>query len=374
MTLSIEMLIFAVVLLFVGAGSGYLFSRRSSGGADNVSTELTALKTDLSELKGSLSQMAIEGKASDVALTDAIEKRLDTVSERLTKGLTDSATKTATSMGELQKHLNVIDEAQKIWSALSNELSRDIAGLQNTLDNKQTRGAFGEIQLENLVKNMLDPDSYTLQATLSNRTRVDCLLNYPNPPGPIPIDAKFPLERYMELVDATDDQLRKEAAKGFRSDLIGHINDISSKYIIPGETADFAIMFLPSESIFIELHINFREIVEKGIAARVTIVSPSTLWASLHALRAILRDVKMREQAGVIQKAVGALMRDVELMDDRAGKLSTHFRQVGEDVAGIRTSAKRILGRSEKIVSVQLEEDGEEIEEPLEGPRIRSLE
>jgi DNA recombination protein RmuC len=252
----------------------------------------------------------------------------------------------------LQKRLAVIDAAQKNIT----DLSTDIVGLQDILSNKQARGSFGEIQLNDLVGNILPPNAYAFQVTLGNGKRADCLLKLPNPPGPIAIDSKFPLEGYEALRNAADEPARVQARRKLAADLRTHVQDIAARYIVPGETAESALLFLPSEAVYAELHANFRSVVEESYRARVWIVSPTTLMATLNTVRAILKDVHMREQAGVIQTEVVRLLDDVGRLDDRVGKLQRHFDQAGEDLRQIRISADKVNRRGERIVELELED------------------
>ncbi|MEM8824310.1 MAG: DNA recombination protein RmuC [Pseudomonadota bacterium] len=276
--------------------------------------------------------------------------------------LTDSATKTAQALGDLQRRLVTIDAAQTKIEALSS----DVLGLQDILSNKQTRGAFGEIQLRDIVAKALPPDAFTWQATLSNGRRADCLIHMPDPPGPLVIDAKFPLETYEALIADPKDARRVTA---FRAAIRTHIRAIADRYILPGETADGACLFLPSEAIYAELHANHADTVREAFAARVWIVSPTTTMATLNTLRAILKDHRMREQAGEIRRALAALHRDVELIVERAGKLETHFDQARRDVEGLTTAAERAGKRAQKLDSVEFGPDVPD--EPKLTPIIR---
>ena len=228
--------------------------------------------------------------------------------------------------------------------------------LQDILSNKQTRGAFGEIQLNDIVSKALPKDSYALQATLSNGKRADCLIHLPNPPGPIVIDSKFPLEAYEALRKAKTDWELNEAAKAMRIAVKAHIKAISDKYIIDGETADGALMFLPSEAVYAELHSNFPELVREGFSARVWIVSPTTCMATLNTMRAILKDARMREQAGAIRKTLKMLHRDVEIVVEKVDKLNTHFGQARADLDGINVAAERAGKRATRLDNFDFEE------------------
>jgi len=301
-------------------------------------------------------QRVLEGlQAQERHVRTALDERLTAlqthIGERLDKGQADT-TKTVT---DLRERLVRIDEAQKTMGQLSSQ----VVSLQEVLSNKQARGAFGEVQLNDLVVAILPPSAYAFQVPLSNAARVDCLLQLPNPPGPIAIDAKFPLESYRALQAATDDAQRAVAARTFRQSVGKHIADIAAKYIIAGETAESALMFLPSEAVYAELHTNFLDVVDDSYRARVYIVSPTTLMATLNTVRAVLKDVKMREQAGLIQKEVGTLLKDVERLTDRVDSLKKHFGQANADIEQIVTSAGKITGRGEKIQSVELLDNAE---------------
>ncbi|MEE8371491.1 MAG: DNA recombination protein RmuC, partial [Sphingomonadales bacterium] len=302
------LLIILVALVAGLIGFAFLRSRGGSGAAGELRSLLEDMDSRNRELSGRLAQIADDGRKSQAELTKALEDRLDKVSQRMGLSLETAAGKTAKSIGEIEIRLKVIDEAQKNIEALSS----DIVGLQDILSDKQARGAFGEVQLENLVIAALPPSAYKFQETLSNGKRADCLILLPNPPGPIVVDAKFPLEGYRALREAKGEAELKKATTAFTAGVLKHVNDISERYIIAGETAESALMFLPSEAIYAELHANFPGTVDKSYKARVWIVSPTTLMATLHTIRAVLKDVRMREQAGLIQKEVGALMADIE--------------------------------------------------------------
>ena len=294
--------------------------------------------------------------AQERVLTELLRNRLDDVSKRVTEGLVKTTDRTTESLTQIQKRLAVIDSAQKNIS----ELSTQMVGLQDILANKQARGAFGEIQLNDLVSAVLPPGAFAFQATLSNGRRADCLLKLPNPPGSIVIDAKFPLESYNALQNAPDDAAKAAAARAFSADVAKHVNDIAARYIIPGETAEQALMFIPSESVFATLHADFRSAVEQGFRKRVWIVSPSTCMAMLHTVRAVLRDVHMREQASVIQKEVGVLAEDVSRLDTRVDNLRKHFNLAEKDIGEIQTSARKITSRADRIGEIEMEDDDAE--------------
>ena len=304
------------------------------------------------QLAGGLTQVSEAQAAQQNNMLKLMEARLAAVQEQMTLNLTTSAKTTANALGELQQRLVTIDKAQDTIQ----KLSGDVLSLQDILANKQTRGAFGEIQLQEIVSKALPSDAYTWQATLPNGKRADCLIHLPNPPGPIVIDSKFPLEAYEALRNATTELDTKDAIKFMRTSVKAHIKAISEKYILEGTTADGAIMFLPSEAVYAELHSNFPELIREGFEARVWIVSPTTCMATLNTMRAILKDARMREQAGAIRTALRQLHRDVELVVDRVDKLNTHFNQARKDIEGISTAAERAGKRAHKLDNFDFEE------------------
>ena len=291
----------------------------------------------------------------DVADQDLVDERLAEVTRRVGENLQRSTEKAAEGMTALQERLAVIDAAQKNLA----DLSAEVVSLQDILSNKQARGAIGQTQMEDLVRNMLPPGAYGFQVTLSNGKRADCVIHLPNPPGMIAVDSKYPHEAYMALTNAKDDISRKQAEAQFRANVLTHIRDIADKYIIPGETADSAIMFVPAESVFATLHDQFGDVVEQGFRRRVYIVSPTTLMATLNTVRAVLKDAQMREQAHLLQEHIGKMMEDVQRLDDRVRKLGTHFSQTQADVDLVLKSTERIVARGEKIADIELEAPAE---------------
>jgi DNA recombination protein RmuC len=318
-----------------------------------------ALSQRQSEISGALQQ-------SQVTMND----RLDGLGKRLGDSLHQQSERTGQSLKTLYERLAVIDSAQKNLT----DLSQQMVGLQDILSNKQARGAFGEIQLNDIVQGALPPSAYAFQVSLSNGKRADCLLKLPNPPGSIVIDAKFPLESYQALRDAPDEAAKVQAGRRFAQDVKTHVVAISDKYIVPGETAESALMFLPSEAVYAELHANFINVVEESFRRRVWIVSPTTLMATLNTVRAILKDSRMREQAHVIQAEVQKMMEDVGRLDDRVGKLQNHFDQATKDIRDIRISTDKITKRGEKIDDLQLsDETPAEDLPPASQPNLRLL-
>ena len=304
------------------------------------------------QLSGGLTHVSEAQAASQAQMLRLMEQRLAEVSARMQENLQGSATRTARSLGELQQRLETIDKAQ----ANIEKLSGDVLSLQDILSNKQTRGAFGEIQLRDIVSKALPADAYALQATLSNGRRADCLIHLPNPPGPIVIDAKFPLEAYEALRAANTQWEVNEATKAFRAAVRKHVRDIAERYVIEGETADGALMFLPSEAVYAELHANHAEIVREGFAARVWIVSPTTCMATLNTMRAILKDARMREQAGAIRKELSLLAADLDRLGTRVENLDRHFGQAARDIEEIRISADKAGKRARRLDNFDFEE------------------
>jgi DNA recombination protein RmuC len=360
-----------ITLILMVAASGFAFVvmillmmvARAAGRAAQATVPLTNQMEYLNQrvqtigdgqqqLAGGLTQVSEAQAVQQSNMLKLMEARLAAVQEQMTLNLTTNAKTTANSLGELQQRLVTIDKAQENIQ----KLSGDVLSLQDILANKQTRGAFGEIQLQEIVSKALPSDAYTWQATLSNGKRADCLIHLPNPPGPIVIDSKFPLEAYEALRSATTDLDTRDAVKFMRASVKSHIKAISEKYILEGITADGAIMFLPSEAVYAELHSNFPELIREGFEARVWIVSPTTCMATLNTMRAILKDARMREQAGAIRTALRQLHRDVELVVDRVEKLNTHFNQARKDIEGISTAAERAGKRATKLDNFDFEE------------------
>ena len=325
-----------------------------------------ALNDGQQQLHGGITHVAEAQAAAQARMVEAMERRLGDVTRAMGESLGASAQRTARSLGDLQARLEAIDKAQ----ANIEKLSGDVLGLQDILSNKQTRGAFGEIQLREIVTRALPPDAATFQATLSNGTRADCLLHLPFPPGPLVIDAKFPLEPYEQLLAATTPQELGEAQRRFRAAVRSHIRAIAEKYVIEGETAEGALLFLPSEAVYAELHARFGELVREGFDLRVWIVSPSTCMATLHTLRAVLKDVRLRAEAHAIRRELGLLHKDAERLAARVGNLDRHFAQAQKDVEEIRISAGRVQSRSRRLEAVEFA--GDEADDAASGlPPLR---
>ena len=323
------------------------------GGLQHVSdTQSNAQVRVIQTVESRLSslQQQMNDRLADNAMKSA--RALAEMQERIKESLHGSSKQTATSLIQLQERLAVIDKAQDNIT----KLSGDVLSLQDILSNKQTRGAFGEIQLNDIISKALPSDSFQLQATLSNGRRADCLINLPTPPGPIVIDSKFPLEAYEALIGSTNDVELKAAGQMFRSTVRKHITDISEKYILDGETAEGALMFLPSEAVYAELHAKFPDLVQESFSNRVWIVSPTTCMATLNTMRAILKDARMREQAGAIRQELGMLHKDVERLGDRVSNLDRHFGKAAKDISEIKISAEKAGRRAQRLDNFDFED------------------
>jgi DNA recombination protein RmuC len=284
-------------------------------------------------------------------LQRAVNDRLDSVSSRLGDSMEKTKQNTAENLQRLNERLAVIDRAQKNIT----ELATQVTSLQSVLANKQSRGAFGQGQMEAIIQDGLPKGAYAFQQSLSNRTRPDCCVFLPDR-RPLVIDAKFPLEAVTAHREAKSDDERKAAAQRLRTDVAKHVSDIAGKYLIPGETQELAFMFVPSESVYAELHDGFDDIVQKAFRAKVVIVSPSLLMIAIHVIRQIQKDARMREAAGEIRDEVGHLMKDVGLLGERVRKLQAHFTQSNEDIRQALISVDKIEARGERIREVELGE------------------
>jgi DNA recombination protein RmuC len=350
----LQILMVATLLAAVALGVLAAFwLSRSRGDSNTTRIYVTGRLTQMAENQSAYqSRMAEQLQTQERLLAKELQERLGDFSKKMGDSLQESSSRSHSALTDLRERLAVIDKAQQNITALSAQ----VVGLQDILANKQARGAFGEIQLRDIVEPILPPSAYEFQVTLGNGRRVDCLLQLPNPPGPIAIDAKFPLESFQAIRNAENDAAEALARRNFGNDLRKHIQDIAARYILLGETAESALMFLPSEAVYAELHANFRDVVEESYRARVWIVSPTTLMATLNTVRAVLKDVRMREQAGIIQAEVWNMMQDVARLDKRVGNLEGHFNLARRDIDEIRTSANKIVRRGERIGELEFDE------------------
>lgn len=370
-------LIVLAVAALLGAGVAWSLIRAAGNAKEGndrlamLSDAMMRLSETQSALTGRLAQLsesqvtsqarvAEHLQAQERNVTKFLDERLADVTRRVGENLQKAGEKTSETLTHLQERLAVIDSAQKNIA----ELSADVVSLQDLLSNKQARGAIGQTQMEDLVRNMLPPGAYEFQFTLSNGKRADCVIKLPNPPGLIAVDSKYPHESYARMISAADERERTLAKASFRTDVLKHIKDIADKYIIPGETSDSAVMFVPAESVFAEVHDNFADLVEEGFRRRVYIVSPTTLMATLNTVRAVLKDARMREQAHLIQREIGELTKDVVRLDKRVGELGKHFDLAQRDIKDIQVSTTKIVKRGTAIETIPLDSTGEAVEQP----------
>jgi len=301
-------------------------------------------------------QEAIEARFAALAQSSAeLNGRLSGMAEWLEAGIEKQAQRTGENLGKLNERLAVIDAAQ----ARLTEMTREVVSLKDILANKQARGAFGQGRMEAIVRDGLPAGAYDFQFTLTNRARPDCVIRLPGDARPLAVDAKFPLEAFSALRSARDDEARKAAFSRVRADVGKHVKDIAERYLIPGETQDVALMFVPSEAIYSDLVEHFDDVVQKAHRARVVIVSPTLMMMAINVAQAILRDARMRDEAQAIQAEVGKLVNDVRMLTERAAKLETHFRRAQEDLSGIGAASARIARRGERIESMDFSREGE---------------
>ena len=328
-------------------------SDKDQGNNDKALQEaLRDLSANQQQIVGSIKVITDTQTTSQAAIIKHVESRLEEIQNTLSSSLSGSSVKTAQTLGELQQRLQTIDKAQTNIEKLSGE----VLGLQEILSNKQARGIFGEIQLKDIVSRALPADAYDFQFTLSNGKRADCIIYLPEPQGNIVIDSKFPLEAYKAMIKNTNEVEKNRDVQLFQSSIKTHIKDISNKYIIEGETADGAILFLPSEAIYAELHANFSKLVNEGFESRVWIVSPTTLMATLNTMRAILKDERLRRHTSHIRSELDLLYKDMQRLEGRIVNLDKHFNLASKDVDEIRISAKKASKRVFNIERFEFDE------------------
>lgn len=315
---------------------------------DRRLAELTHLQA---EMTGRMQTMAEVFGSRQADLARAVSERLDGLSHRIGHSMVETTRSTQESLSRLHERIGVIDRAQRTIHDLSGQVGK----LQSILSDKQSRGAFGQGRMEAIVADALPPNAYSFQATLSSGVRPDCLIHMPGGGPPLAIDAKFPLEAWTALGASDGDEARKQAALRFRRDMLRHVIDIRDKYLVPGETQDTAFLFVPSESIFADLHERFDDVVQKAQRARVVIVSPSLLVLSIQVVQGLLRDQRMREQADLIQSEVVHLLDDLDRLHDRVMKLQAHHAQVGRDLEQIATTSDKLRRRGDRIENLDLD-------------------
>jgi DNA recombination protein RmuC len=330
-----------------------------------VMAELSRAQADAAARLEAMIHMLAKGQTQ---LQHAVNERLDSVSHRLGDSLEKTKQNTAENLQKLNERLVVIDNAQKNIT----QLATQVTSLQSVLANKQERGAFGQARMELIVRDGLPKSCYEFQYTLSNRLRPDCAVFLPDK-RPLVIDSKFPLEAVTAYRDAKNEDARRLAAARVRADVTKHVGDIAQKYLIAGETQDLALMFVPSESVYADLHDGFDDIVQKAFRSKVVIVSPSLLMIAVHLIQQMQKEERMREAAGHIQIEVGRLIDDVTRMHERVLKLQQHFGQANEDVRQILISAEKVEKRGARITDVEFSDDGGGAA-IIPAPMVRKLE
>ena len=338
--------------------SAFRNRRRREDDALDAEARFAELMQMQAEMQGRLAAMADVFGSRQAELNQAIGQRLDGMSQRIGATIHEQTKSTHENLRRLQERLAVIDAAQSNIQSLA----KDVVGLQAILTNKQTRGAFGQSRMETIIADALPMGAYAFQATLSTGVRPDCTIRMPNGAPPLVVDAKFPLEAWNAIRDAGTPDHARSASQQFRRDIEVHIRDIADKYLIANETQDMAFLFVPSESIFAEIHEKFEAVVQKAHRQRVVIVSPSLLMLSIQVIQAVLKDQRMREQAHLIQGEVLHLIEDLGRLDDRVRKLQGHFSMAQKDVEQIVTSAEKLTRRGAKIEAMEFEP------EALPGP------
>jgi len=329
-------------------------ARRRDTRDEERQEQMAMLLAAQTEMQGRVAAMAEVFGARQAELNQTLSQRIDGMTHRIGASITEQTKATHENLRRLQERLAVIDTAQNNIQSLA----KDMAGLQAILSNKQTRGAFGQSRMEAIIADGLPMGAFEFQTTLSNGARPDCTIRMPNGQPPLVIDAKFPLEAWNAMRDAETPERRQQIAQLFRRDMETHVRDIASKYLISGETQDTAFLFVPSESIFAEIHEHFEAIVQKAHRQRVIIVSPSLLLLSIQVIQAILKDARMREQAHLIQGEVARLMEDLSRLDERVRKLQGHFAMSQKDVEDILVSSGKLTRRGAKIEALELEAEG----------------
>ena len=345
-----------LVLIVVWRG----MSRRSAAEADQAmlggefERRIGELVRIQSEMTGRMQTMAEVFGSRQSELLHGLSNRMDGLGHRIGQTMVESTRNTHENLVRLNERLAVIDTAQRNIT----ELSSQVVGLQHILANKQTRGAFGQARMEAIVQDGLPMGGYQFQATLSNGNRPDCVVAFPNGAAGLVVDAKFPLEAWNAIRAADGPELTRAAETQFRRDITKHLKDIAERYLIPGETQDTAFMFVPSESIFADIHERFEDLIQGAHRLRIVIVSPSLLMLSIQVIQSVLKDAGMREQAHLIQGEVMKLMEDLGRVDERVRKLKTHFDQASRDIDDILISTRKLTARGEKIEALEFGDEG----------------
>jgi DNA recombination protein RmuC len=356
---AIAVLLLAVIAALLRANAARRREAEAAAeGRRELEARLAALANSNAELGGRLGSMSEWLGSRQADLARVMAERLDTVSARLGAGLEVHAQTTGANLSKLNERLAVIDAAQARMVGMTEE----VVSLKDILSNKQTRGAFGQGRMEAIVSDGLPVGAYEFQATLSNKARPDCVIRLPGDSRLLAVDAKFPLEAFTLFNDARDDDARKSAVARVRADVGKHVKDIAERYLLPGETQDIALMFVPSESIYSDLVEHFDDVVQRAHRARVVILSPSLMMMAIQVTQTIVRDQRMRDQAHAIHAEVGKLLNDVRLLAERTARLEGHFRQAQDDVGQIATSAEKVTRRAARIDAMEFSEEAPKVE------------
>jgi DNA recombination protein RmuC len=349
-----SILIALAVMLARAAGERRMAASADATRAAQMEQRVAALARIQAETVGRLHAMGDTLTGRQAELARVLNERLDAVTHRVGQSIETTTRHTAENLRRLHERLAVIDTAQKNIT----DLSSQVTSLREVLANKQARGAFGQGRMEAIVKDGLPKGSFEFQFTLSNRTRPDCVVFLPGDQRPIVIDAKFPLEAISALRDARSEEARTKAAQQLRQDVMRHVNNIAERYLIPGETRELALMFVPSESVYAELHDGFDDVIQKAYRAQVVLVSPALLMLAIQVMQQICKDARMRAAAHQIRAEVGHLTADIDRLRERVLKLQQHFGQASDDIAQVLISADKITKRGGRIEA--LEFDGAE--------------
>lgn len=357
--------------LFIGAGAlvlalllaialqlaAYIRARRdetflAEERARDLDAQINEMRNLQAQMTGRMQTVAEIFGTRQNDLARFVAERMEGLQHRVGQNLEASTQKTSTQLASLNERLALIDAAQKNLS----DLTTHVVGLKDVLANKQSRGAFGQGRMETIIRDGLPASAYQFQPTLGNGKRPDCLISLPGD-APLAVDAKFPLEAIAAFRETQDTEEKRRTAVRVRNDVGLHIRDIAEKYLLPGETQNMALLFVPSESIYADLHEHFDDVIQKAHRARIIIVSPSLLMMAIQLVQSLVRDARMREEARTIQVEVRRMLDDVKRLRDRVEKLDTHFRQAQDDIGQIRTSAEKVARRGENVAALEFEDN-----------------
>lgn len=350
--LTLALLLLALLSSWRGSRRRELEAAMAAERAREMDDKVAEMNRQQAELAGRMQTMAEILSTRQGDLARIMAERMDGLRQQVGVGLEQNVRQTNESLGKLQERLAVIDNAQKNLT----ELTGEVVTLKDVLANKQARGAYGQGRMEAIIRDGLPAAFFSFQPTLSTGKRPDCLVTLPGDGRGLVIDAKFPLESFTMLREARGDDAKKQASARVRADVGQHVKDIAERYFLPGETQDMALLFVPSEAIYADLHEHFDDVIQKAHRARVMIVSPSLLALAIQLMQSLVRDARMREEAQVIQSEVGKLLDDVRRLGERVDKLDNHFRQAHDDVAQIKTSAGKVTGRAERIGALEFDD------------------